>query len=269
MKYGFTKKLGIAILGILLITCLVYYVGDKIREYQEEQLRIKEAFSFNDIGKEIKGGFEKAGDDILEGLKKIIKPITDFITGVENVFKGMAFHFNCGSSTMEEGYKRGLKVLEIHFKCSIDKIKGLFDGSCTFYYLVDMYVGILRIIIITIPLFLLKNIFGVDLQFIVDLVNDVIIEPLDAITTSTMGFSITHWSEDVRRKCYLCSGDFGEGAGVQYKTFSKWSEYYKCTTGLINRGTKIMVDSIFDSKHSSNWYNGRNVDNWEDWNFKN
>jgi len=272
MKYNFTKKLQIAILGILLITGITYYVGIKIRDYQEEKHRIKEALTLDDIGEKLdpnKNGvgawFNKIGSQITD----FFNSVQDFFNGLTNLFEGIDYHFKCGNKTANVGYKRGLKVLEIHFNCAMSKTKVFFDGSCTFYYLVDMYFGILRLLLITIPLFLLKNIFGVDLQFVVDLIKDIIITPLDAITTSTMGISITHWSDDVQKKCYLCPGDFEDGSGLQYKTFSKWSEYYKCTTALINRGSDIMVNSLFNTKHTTNWFKNREVHGWGDWDFKN
>ena len=137
-----------------------------------------------------------------------------------------------------------------------------FNGKCTFYYLVDMYFGIIYLLAIEFPLFLLKSIFGLDLQFVIDLIKAIIIEPLDEIMKSTVNFSITHWSDDVLKNCYLCPGDLKDGSGLQYKSFDGWAGYHKCAQALIDAGSDIQINSLFNNKHTTDWFNNREVHGW-------
>jgi hypothetical protein len=258
MKYVFITKLKMAILGILLITWFSYYIGDKIREYQDLKFNIKENFDPTSSS-DWKNLF-------INIVKSITRPFEEMVNGIDNVFKGMDYHFSCGSKTLAGGYSKGLKVLGIHFDCAINKTKGFFDGSCTLYYIVNIIFGILYILIVELPLLLLNIFFGTDFHYAVDLIKDVIIMPIDEMMKSTIGISITQWSDRIKEKCFLCPGDIG--GGMQYKSFGEWGEYYKCTTALINKGSYIMTDSIINAKRWANWYKEGNVRDWGDWNLK-
>jgi hypothetical protein len=273
MKYEFYQKLQYSILGILLITWLAYYIGEKINEYHEKRLSLKEgleldpnkngiADKFNKFGKDMDKGFNKLGNDIGDFFKKMGK----FFNGINTLSQGIDYHFKCGISATNKGYARGLRILGVQFECACLSIKRFFNGSCTFYYIMDIIFGVLYLLFIQIPIFIIKVLTTVDLQFIVDLIKAIVIDPLDAITSSTMGFSITRWSDSVQKKCYLCAGDLGQG--VEWKTFEQWSEYYKCTTSMINKGTNVIVKSVFGiDNHWKHWFWDENnyKSNWEDW----
>jgi len=259
MKHEFITKLKFAILGILLVTWFSYYIGDIIRNRQEHNLKIKEGMD-DPVGDAIKDAF-KPLTDVFDKLAK-------FFNGINTLSEGIDFHFKCGSKTLNDGYSRGLKILGIQFDCFWVSFARFFNGKCTLYYILDIIFGIVYLIIVDIPLFLLKAIFGVDLYFIVEFIKDVIINPLDSITTSMMGFSITRWSDDVQKRCYLCPGDIGDGNGRQYKTFGEWSKYYKCTTAMINNGTNVIVKTVFGvDNHWKHWFwdENNNKSNWDDW----
>jgi|LauGreStaDraftv2_3_1035109.scaffolds.fasta_scaffold00871_5 hypothetical protein len=303
MKYDFKKKLSIAILGILFITWLAYYVGEKIKEHQKEKM--KEGLDFlgtitggatsdkeaadaandaiikpitkvvDEVGDGVEKGFNEIGDEVekgfneaMDGITDVFSAISDFFNGITNLFEGIDYHFKCGRKTEDMGHARAFSVFWIQFECFWTSFVRFFNGQCTFYYIVDMWFGILYLLIIEIPLFLLKNIFGVDLQFIIDLIKAIVIDPLDAITKSMMNLSIKSWSDDVLKKCYLCRGDFKDGTGVHYKTFEQWSEYHKCARALIDTGSDIQINSLFNNKHTTNWFNNREVHGWGGWTFK-
>ena len=259
MKHEFITKLQFAILGILLVTWFSYYIGDIIRNHQEHNLKLKEGM--DDV---IGDWFKSLGGKITDGFDKMTK----FFNGINTLSQGIDFHFKCGSKTLNDGYSRGLKILGIQFDCFWVSFSRFFNGKCTLYYILEIIFGIIYLIIVDIPLFLLKAIFGADLYFIVEFIKDCIINPLDSITTSMMGFSITRWSDDVQKRCYLCPGDIGDGNGRQYKTFGEWSQYYKCTTAMINSGTNVIVKTVFGvDNHWTHWFwdENNNKSNWEDW----
>jgi len=304
MKYDFYKKLQIIILGILLITWFSYYVGEKIKEYQDKKHK-KYMENFEIFGEkfpdpptldDIKNGivekvvqpikdwgdntftkpftqlynnaikmFKDAENFFVKLLHELIDPINNVITGVEDVFKGLGYHFDCGRKASNKGYDLGLKILGVQFNCATTKLKNVFNGSCVFYYFADMIFGVIYFLSVQTPIFLIKNILGLDLHFIIDFIKALVIDPIDMMTTSIMGISITHWSKDVVNKCYLCEGDLGDGSGTQNKSFTEWSNYYKCSNAMINKGIHVMLDSLFNGKYMNDWYHHRSVHDWNNW----
>lgn len=268
IHFDIYNKILFAVLGILLITWFSIYVMEKIKPVKKE--------AFLGIPGTKKDASDKMIDDIKnlpkkieEGFKKLIKPFTDIISGVDNLFnKGIPNHLACGKSMADSGFNGGLQVLNIQFLCFWDKFVKFFKGDCTLYYVVDAVSKLLTIIFIRFPLTIIKAIFGIDLQFLVELFKSIVLVPLNELFIVIVGFGFLQWSDVIIQKCYRCQGQIRDSKGnVVYsasKSFDEWAKLYKCSNAILKNGINKIFFSAFPSKHWNTWYQGRHLDGGDD-----
>lgn len=256
------NKILFAVLGILLITWFSIYVLENIRPVK------KEGFSLDDIPDK----FDKIGDNIKK-IPNIVNDgfgkVTNFFKGLDNLFKiGIPNHLACGKSMADSGFNGGLQVLNIQFLCFWDKFVKFFKGDCTLYYVIDAISKLLTIVFIRLPLTIIKAIFGIDLQFLVDMFKSIVLVPLNELFIVIVGFGFLQWSDATIQKCYRCPGEIKDPKGnVLYsgsKSFDEWSKLYKCSNAILKNGINKIFFSAFPSDHWKPWFNGDNLEGWND-----
>jgi hypothetical protein len=284
-KFSILHKIGIIIIGIIFITYFVPYIVEKIFEHRKERRQINkrdieskyelivqenfvEGLSLDDFKNAfdpkkngVNAGFNKIGDGMKKGFDEagnFFKKIGAVFKGIPNLSEGINNHVRCGSVMSNDGFDNGVKLLGILTKCAFGKTRQFLDGSCTRFYLADMIWGIIYGLFIELPLVILRAIFGLDLQFIIDLIHGVVIVPLDGIIFSISGYNITKWSDSVISECYRCKGKLSSN-GVEFeteKTFDEWAEMFKCTDHLIRKGFYKIFTAIIPSQKWGAWFMG-------------
>ena len=255
MKY----KILFAVLGFIFITWSMPFIVNAVMTHREEQRRIyyekmglKEGFKINDLGKLL--------GTIFTGILKLLLYFIKISIGLPLLLTGIALHFLCARLEFIDGFVNGLQVLVVLMKCSFDSIKKIFNGKCTLYYIVDVIFGTIYKIVVELPIALFKALLGLDLQFIVDLVDEVIILPIDSLVFAFMGFHITKWPDSVVNNCYKCTGSIN-----QYKDktllYSQWAKLLNCTNAEIFEAVYKMIYSMFPiDGHWSTWSKGNHLD---------
>jgi len=270
-RFTIIQKIGLAALGLVSITLFTIFLANKARELRLKREPPKsepiiEGFDFpsiDDISKSINSGLNSAKDAILGPINDIIDAIESIFTGIPNLGKGIVNHMKCGSEEAKEGGKYGLEIFGIILACAWDKHQKFFDGSCTRYYLIDIIFGMFYGIFIELPLLLIYAITGLDLQFIIDLVLEIVILPLDTVIYAISGFHIIQWPDSVIKDCYRCAGtmDVGDGNGRQtlHKTMGEWGAMLNCTTHEFIHGVSTMIFTLVPSAWPI-WWGGQHLD---------
>lgn len=275
-------KIGILILGILILTYSMPYMVEKVMEHREEQTKkyrkrmglddpiIEGMFSADDILGPIMGPvksiFAIVTDmvpTIFNGILQILMYFLQIVTGLPLLLTGIGLHFLCGGLEFKDGFVNGMQVLGVLLKCGLHSFVNFFNGQCTIYYIIDVIFGTLYKICIELPIVLLKNILGLDLQFIVDLIHDIVIIPLDTLIFGLSGIHITKWPDSVVSNCYKCKGTVnGKELELQYY---QWGKMFNCTNSEIMHGLYKMIYSVFPiDRHWSTWAKGDHLDGADD-----
>jgi hypothetical protein len=302
-KQGFTvaQKIGIAALGLVGITIFAVFLAKKAEELRLKRQREKneklesdlvEGFSIpgignfpdppsiNDIGNKIsdklkgpidsvKDGLNVVKNAILGPIEQILKDIEMFFTGFPNLGKGIFNHMMCGAKEAKIGSDYSNSILAIILECAWDKNVKFWDGTCTKYYFVDMFFGIFHGIFIDLPLLIIYAITGIDLQFVVDLIVEVIILPIDSIIFGISGYHIIRWPDSVVKNCYRCTGtmDFGDGKGRRTvdKTMGEWGSMLDCTIHQFIHGVSKIFTSIVPGPKWGVWFTGNHLGGGDDY----
>jgi hypothetical protein len=283
-------KLGIIILGILILTYSMPYIVEKVIEHREEQekkyrkrmgLDVEGFLDFNKIGDDIKSGADDIIKPLMGPITSILSTITEFvpnifegilqilmyffqiITGLPLLITGIGTHFLCGGLEFKDGFINGIQVLGILLKCGLNSFVKFFNGQCTIFYIIDIIYGTLYKICIELPIVLLKNIVGLDLQFIVDLIHDLVIVPVDTLIFGLSGYHITKWPDSIVSNCYKCKGTLnGQDLELQYY---QWGKMFNCTNAEVMHGVYKMMYSLFPiDRHWMTWVKGRHLDGADD-----
>jgi len=294
-----TQKIGFAALGLVAITVFTIFLSKKATELrlkQEEKKRkepIIEGLSLDDIGdafNKVPDAFNKAGNaikdgvigavndaenaimgvvnDIMSVVNTIIKDIEGVFKGIPNLGNGIFNHWMCGAQEVKAGADNGLNIFGILISCAWDKNLKFWNGSCTRYYFVDLILGIFYGVFIELPLLLIYAITAIDMQFLVDLVIEIVVLPIDTVAFTLTGYHITSWPDSVIKNCYSCAGtiDLNDGNGKQtlHKTMGQWGSMLNCTTHQFIHGlAKIFTSTIPGPKWGA-WYNGDNIKGGDD-----
>jgi len=275
-------KIGILILGILILTYSMPYIVEKVMEHRKEQeQKYRKRMGLDDPSKE---GFLSADDilgPIMGPIKSIVSIVTELVptifngilqllmyflqivTGLPLLLTGMGLHFLCGGMEFADGFVNGIQVLGVLLKCGLHSFVNFFNGQCTIYYILDIIFGTIYKLCIELPIVLLKNLLGLDLQFIVDLIHDLVVIPLDTLVSGLLGFHITKWPDSIVNKCYKCSGKInGQDLTLQYY---QWGKMFNCTNAEIMHGMYKMIYSVFPiDKHWTTWAKGKHLDGADD-----
>jgi hypothetical protein len=270
-------KLGILILGIIFLTYSMPYIVEKVMEHREQQEKkyrkkmglddpVIEGFGIDDIIGPIKSIVSIVTEmvpTIFNGILKILMYFLQIVTGLPLLLTGMGMHFLCGGLEFKDGFLNGIEVLGVLLKCGLNSFVKFFNGQCTIFYIIDVIYGTLYKICIELPIVLLKNIIGLDLQFIVDLIHDLVIIPVDTLIFGLSGYHITKWPDSVVSNCYKCKGKLnGQYLELQYY---QWGKMFNCTNSEIMHGMYKMMYSVFPiDRHWMTWSKGRHLDGADD-----
>ena len=266
-------KLGILILGIIFLTYSMPYIVEKVMEHREEQEKkyrkkmglddpVIEGFGIDDLIGPIKSIGEMV-PMIFKGILQILMYFLQIVTGLPLLLTGIGMHFLCGGLEFKDGFINGLQVLGVLLKCSLNSFVKFFNGQCTIFYIIDIIYGTLYKICIELPIVLVKNVIGLDLQFIVDLVHDLVVIPLDTLIFGLSGYHITKWPDSIVSNCYKCKGTLnGQNLELQYY---QWGKMFNCTNSEIMHGMYKMIYSVFPiDRHWMTWAKGRHLDGADD-----
>lgn len=178
-----------------------------------------------------------------------MEAMTKLRTGINN-------HIYCASTEFNAGFDDSLKVTGILFDCSWDKFIKFWNGDCTRYYITDMIFGLIYGIFIELPIVLIRAIFGIDLQPIVDFVYEAVVVPLNELVYAMSGFYIIKWSDSVTKSCFRCKGTVN---GTEYhKTMNEWASTYGCSGDQMRQGLGRFFGTVIPSERWSKWANGQN-----------
>jgi len=266
-------KLGILILGIIFLTYSMPYIVEKVMEHREEQEKkyrkkmglddpVIEGFGIDDLIGPIKS-IGQMVPMIFKGILQILMYFLKIVTGLPLLLTGMGMHFLCGGLEFKDGLINGLQVLGVLLKCSLNSFVKFFNGQCTIFYIIDIIYGTLYKICIELPIVLVKNVIGLDLQFIVDLIHDLVVIPLDTLIFGLSGYHITKWPDSIVSNCYKCKGSLnGQELELQYY---QWGKMFNCTNSEIMHGAYKMIYSLFPiDRHWMTWAKGRHLDGADD-----
>lgn len=279
--FSIYQKIGFAALGLVAITLFTIFLSRKARELRLKQESVVEGLTLNDIGNffdKLGNGIENLPSEITNGVSGIVNDATNTIlgpieyiineiekvfTGIPNLGEGIYNNLKCGAQETKNGADYGLDIFKIILQCAWDKQIKFWNGSCTRYYIADVLFGIFYGVFIELPLLLIYAITGLDLQFLVNLILEVIILPIDTVVFALSGFHITKWPESVIEDCYRCKGtmDFGDETGTQtvYRTMGQWGSMLNCTTHQFIHGLAKIFSSA-PSPQWTTWYNGNDLD---------
>lgn len=185
---------------------------------------------------------------------------------IANWFEGVGNHIRCGGEEFGVGWYNTFKTLGIMIDCSWHKFINFINGHCTVYYIIDMLFGLLYGLFVKLPIILLNAIFGIDLQFVVDFLYELIVLPIDSIFFAISGFHLVKWSDPVIRKCYRCEGGYKIGGRdvKLYKRLNEWAELLNCSTEQIINGFIKMITSVIPGTKWSAWASGEHKPGWDD-----
>jgi hypothetical protein len=224
----------------------------------------------NSVTEDLTSELSSVGGDLLsqvtsifQGILQILMYFFQIITGLPLLITGIGTHFLCGGLEFKDGFINGIQVLGILLKCGLNSFVKFFNGQCTIFYIIDIIYGTLYKICIELPIVLLKNIIGLNLQFIVDLIHDLVIVPVDTLIFGLSGYHITKWSDSIVSKCYKCKGTLnGQDLELQYY---QWGKMFNCTNAEIMHGVYKMMYSLFPiDRHWMTWVKGRHLDGADD-----
>jgi hypothetical protein len=200
---------------------------------------------------------------IFNGVLKLLMYMFQIVTGLPLLLMGISMHYLCGMTEFADGWFHGIQLTWTLTICSMSAFIKFFSGQCTIYYILDIIFGTLYKLIIELPIVLMKAVLGIDLQFIADIIHDVIIIPLDTLVFGLSGFHITKWPDSVVSKCYKCKGQM-DGQILEL-TYYQWIQMYQCSTSEIIHGAYKMMYSLFPiDKHWGTWAKGRHLDGGDD-----
>ena len=181
------------------------------------------------------------------------------VNGFTNWGTAFGDHLICAGKQFGQGWENQGYIMGILANCSWEKFSTFIDGSCTRYYIVDMIFGLIYGVFIELPLILLRAIFGIDLQVVVDIIYNLFIVPLDSVFFAISGFHLVIWSDSVINHCYRCKGKykFADGKKVTlYKTFAEWTKLMNCSFEQIIDGFMRMMTTLIPSNKWWSWTEG-------------
>lgn len=294
MKHSipFNYKIVIVIFGIIFLTYSMPYLVEKVQQHREEQEKkyrkrmgldepiIEGLLGADDILGPLMGPVNsiigtvtsiaelvtKMVPVIFKGILHMLLSLAQLITGLPLLLTGMGQHFLCGGMEFKDGFTNGLQVFAVLSKCFLTSFVNFFNGQCTVYYIIDIIFGTIYKIAVELPIVILKNVLGLDLQFIIDLIHDLVVIPLDTLIFGLSGYHITKWPDSVVSKCYKCKGKIN---GIELELqYYQWGSMFNCVSEEIMNGMYKMIYSVtplgFLDNHWMTWAKGRHLDGGDD-----
>jgi hypothetical protein len=182
-----------------------------------------------------------------------------------NLGTGIHNHVKCGAREFNYGGENFAFTVKVMWDCMWDKLILFFNGKCTVYYLIDIIFGIVYAIIVELPIVLIRAIFGINLQPIVNDIYTYAILPINDVIELITGFSIVQWDKEVIDKCFRCKGVYKTSTGQNitlYKTFNQWAQLNNCNLAQMRKGFVKIFQSILPSPKWGAWMNGQELPGW-------
>jgi hypothetical protein len=165
--------------------------------------------------KKLKDELEKPINDVKDAFMDPINKIISFVERVKTQFEKIPFKkvdqgiklefVNIGLS-LKKGFEDVFDLVGTVGNCGINTIKNI--RTCMIWYIIDLIGSTLYNIIIVLPIFIVRNVIGFDLQPFVDMIHTYI-EKLDSylqyFTCSKDKFF--HFPKWVIKLCYTCEFD--------------------------------------------------------------
>lgn len=257
MKLKIVQKVGLLIVGLILITFFIQFMVYSLVRYRKKYEKIQEGMTgVQKLEKGITGAFTSIGKTFTN-VGKILEEIALLPIEMTHLVEGIYSEFKCGLSEFDDGFKYGWETFAIIISCCWDKLKKIGNGKCIFYYFIDIIWGVFYGILIMLPISIIDAIFGIDLQIIIKLLYDIFIAPIDDIIFSIFGFHIFRWSDSVIKDCYRCTGTIN-GRTIT-KTVDEWAQLFNCSNSEITDGFHKMLEAIVPNKMWGQWFQGKNL----------
>lgn len=181
------------------------FTGRKTMEYTPYQEGFQEGLkSLEDVGRDL----ENIGRAIVHFFEALAK-LKEMGEGIDELFRGI------GQILANSGEAAGIvavdigNIIEKSFECGLQLMKNF--RICIVWYILDMILHFFKAVLITFPIFVLKELTGYDLTWSVNYVYDEILVPLDDMintactVTSEGSCHIIHFPQWVIDDCYSCS----------------------------------------------------------------
>lgn len=225
-------KIILIYVGIIILTSIIFIYF----KHKEEREKLREKFSFDDIGKVfnpnqngVSDAFKQAGDaldpqNIIDNILKPLQPIIDFFKFVpsrlnhvknstEDITNGIRTGWNNLGTSIKQGGDDIIdffplidkflnRYLKLRLDCTFDKMNNF--RKCYGYYMLDLIGGFIYFITVKLPVLIIGLIIGCDLMPYVNMGWDVIYCADDFIF-SILNFHFAHWPNGVLDDCYLCT----------------------------------------------------------------
>jgi len=188
----------------------------------------------------------------------MITAITFLAIGGPNLRDGIKNHVTCGSNEFSYGADNFAFTFKVMWDCFWDKFVNFWNGQCTIYYIIDIIFGIVYGVTIELPIILIRAIFGINLQPLVNDIYEMVILPINDVVYLITGFYIVKWDKSVTDKCFRCKGVYQMSNGENvtlHKTFNEWAQLNKCNVSQMNDGFAKIFESVIPSKKWSAWMN--------------
>jgi molecular chaperone GrpE (heat shock protein) len=187
----------------------------------------KTADKFNRLGNKIKKDMTKLGDKIKNDVMKGLGPMMDFFNDVNKFMGKIKFFFETlkkrferlrdGFKYIGEGLDLGLQAIGRTIKTSFISIfdvvgeagwctlKGLTNlRICIFWYILDAIGATIYAIFVEFPVYVLKQITGIDIQCYVNLIHEYLDMIEDYAYVFTCPYRIFSFPDWVIEACYSC-----------------------------------------------------------------
>ena len=233
-----TNKVWVSIASIILITITVYEMfkleytetfneREKSKPVEEIKMKVKvephyESFESREKHTLYQEGFQEglvSLDDIKHQFEDIGDAIKNFFEfkrrfdkmsdGINELFNGIGQVLqNSGQAASIIGGDTG-NLLTTIFECGVKTMKNI--RICLPWYWLDMMLHMFKAVTITFPIFVIKELSGQDLTWIVNDIYDNILVPLDDIINASCSLTnagschIIHFPQWVIDDCYYCS----------------------------------------------------------------
>jgi hypothetical protein len=184
--------------------------------------------------------------------------------GGSNLGRGINNHVACGSKEFDYGADNFAFTFKVMWDCFWDKFVSFWNGQCTIYYIIDIVFGIVYGVTIELPIILIRAIFGINLQPIVNDIYEMVILPLNDLVYFVTGFYIVKWDKSVTDKCFRCKGVYKMSNGKDvtlYKTFNEWAQLNECNVSQMKNGFVKIFESVIPSEKWTAWMNDTQTPN--------
>lgn len=253
LKLDLLQKTVLLLIGLILITFFIQFAIYSLIKYRKKHEKIQEGMSASKMLDQMGNGLKGIGKSV-EGIGKIIGTIFALPKELNNLFKGIRKEFKCGQNEFDDGFKYGLQTFVIIISCCWDKFVKFFNGTCTYYYIIDIIWGVTVGLFIMLPISIIDAIFGIDLKILITSFYDLFLVPIDEIFFSICGFHLFQWSDSVIRNCYRCKGKMN--GKTYYKKIDEWSQLFNCSNAEIRDGAYRMTEAIIPGEMWFEWFKG-------------